>query len=334
MNIAPAHLASLKAFGYTEMEARFLYIVATHSGYFVARQFLAFTGAHWGHRTTNFWSKLHANQHARTDCFPKSGSFYHLFAHRLYRQIDRANIRNRRDHEIEFIQRRIGILDFVLSHLDCKYLETEQEKVGFFCNQVKVPKQILPFRIYYSQRSSEPTVRHFVDRFPMFLQDADSLPVVTFTYLQSAESSLTGFVRHLEDYRPLFRHLPELRFRYLARFDSHFKKAQELFNSVIALPLGSDPTGDLIRYFQIRRAWDQGRYASLTEADLVYRNQSRTRFAGQRFESLYRGWALGNVAESDIRREFKGNDGKVGVQFDTELLSPRPVSDRNADPSG
>lgn len=32
-------------FGYTEAEARFLYIVATHSGYFTLRQYLGFTGA-------------------------------------------------------------------------------------------------------------------------------------------------------------------------------------------------------------------------------------------------------------------------------------------------
>jgi hypothetical protein len=334
MNIAPAHLASLKALGYTEMEARFLYIVATHSGYFAARQFLAFTDAHWGKRTTNFWSKLHANKHARTECFPKSGTVYHLFARRLYRQIDRENIRNRRDHEIDFIQRRIEILDFVLSHLDCEYLETEQEKVSVFCKKLKVPKLILPSRVYHSQRGSEPTIRHFVDKFPMFLQDVNSLPVVTFTYVQGAESSLTEFVRHLEDYRPLFQHLAEFGFRYLARFDSHFKKAQELFNSVIALPLGSDAAGDLIRYFQVRHAWDLGRYGSLTEADLVYRSQSRTRFAGQQFENLYGGWTVGNLAESDIRREFKGGGCKVRVQFDTELVSRRSVLHRNADQTG
>jgi hypothetical protein len=48
MNIAPVHIDALKALGYTEAEARFLYLVATHSGYFVARQFLAFANAHWG----------------------------------------------------------------------------------------------------------------------------------------------------------------------------------------------------------------------------------------------------------------------------------------------
>jgi hypothetical protein len=52
MNIEPGHLNALQALGYTEAEARFLHIVATHSGYFRARQFLGFHGAHWGKRTT------------------------------------------------------------------------------------------------------------------------------------------------------------------------------------------------------------------------------------------------------------------------------------------
>src|SRR5260370_39555956 len=65
MNITPTHLEALKAFGYTEVEAQFLYLVATHSGYFTPRQFLAFTGAHWGKRTTTFWRKLQSQKHAR-----------------------------------------------------------------------------------------------------------------------------------------------------------------------------------------------------------------------------------------------------------------------------
>jgi len=94
MNIAPVHIDALKALGYTEAEARFLYLVATHSGYFVARQFLAFANAHWGERTTTFWNKLHTQKHARAERFPKSGIVYHLFSRRLYHQIDRENIRN------------------------------------------------------------------------------------------------------------------------------------------------------------------------------------------------------------------------------------------------
>src|SRR2546425_1143069 len=100
MNIKPSHLEALQALGYTESEARFLYIVATHSGYFVARQFLAFTCGHWGKRTTTFWDKLYTKKHGRTEYFPKSGKVYHLFSRKLYRQIGRENLRNRREHEM------------------------------------------------------------------------------------------------------------------------------------------------------------------------------------------------------------------------------------------
>jgi hypothetical protein len=322
MNIAPAHLEALKALGYTEAEARFLYIVATHSGYFVARQFLAFTAAHWGYRTNTFWNKLHTKKHARTERFPKSGTVYHLFSRRLYRQIDRENIRNRREHEIDFIQRRIAMLDFVLLHPEWKYLETEPDKVSFFCDQRKVPNHFLPCKVYHGQSTSQPTVRYFVDKFPMFLgADASApSPVVTFTYLQGPETHLTDFVRHLEAYLPLFRQLSEFRFLYLARVDFHFQKAKELFDSLVAIPLGSDVSADLLRYFQVRKAWDLSRYTSLTEADLVFRNQAKTRFGGQRFEHLYRGWKVARVSESDIRHEFGASNRHATVHFAAEVL--------------
>ena len=331
MNIAPVHLDALQAFGYTEAEARFLYIVATHSGYFVARQFLAFTAAHWGYRTNTFWNKLHSKKHARTESFPKSGTVYHLFSRRLYRQIDRENIRNRRQHEIEYVQRRIGMLDFVLSHPQWKYLETEPEKVSFFCDQLKVPKHFQPSKIYHGQRTSQPTVRYFVDKFPMFFGNGASSTVVTFTFLQGQEASLTEFVHHLEVYLPLFRQLSEFRFLYLARVDSHFEKAKEVFVSLVATPLGSDVSADLSRYFRIRKAWELSRYTSLTEADLIFRNQAKSRFAGQRFEHLYRAWKVGRVTESDLRQEFGSGDRHVIVHFATEVLCRFEVRGQEAE---
>jgi hypothetical protein len=332
MNIAPAHLSALQALGYTEAEARFLYIVATHSGYFVARQFLAFTNAHWGYRTNTFWNKLHTKRHARTECFPKSGTVYHLYSRRLYRQIDRENIRNRREHEIEYIQQRIGMLDFVLSHPQWKYLETEPEKVSFFSNQLKVPNHFLPSKLYLGQRTSQPAIRYFVDKFPMFLGDDASSPVVTFTYLQGQEANLTGFAHHLEAYRPLFRKLTEFRFLYLARFDSQFEKAKELFNSLVIVPLGSDVSAELVRYFQIRKAWDLSKYGSVTDADLIFRNQAKSRFVGQRFEHLYRGWKVGRVSDSDICQEFGCSSLHATVHFTTEVL--RRVAVPEQEPEG
>src|SRR6266849_3081297 len=336
MNIARVHLDALKALGYTEAEARFIYIVATHSGYFVARQFLAFTAGHWGARTATFWNKLHTKRHARTECFPKSGTVYHLFSRRLYRQIDRENIRNRRQHEIEYIQRRIGMLDFVLSHPQWKYLETEADKINFFSDQLKVPNYFFPSKIYHGQRTSQPTVRYFVDKFPMYLDSDTSSPspVVTFTYLQGSEASLTEFVHHLEAYLPLFRQLSAFRFLYLARVDSHFEKAKELFHSLVAIPLGSDVSVDLFRYFQIRKAWDLSRYTSLTEPELIFRNQAKNRFAGQRFEHLYRGWKVGRVTEADIHQEFGCSNRHATVHFATEFLCRFAVPEQEPEGKG
>src|SRR6266404_7415275 len=169
MSIAPVHIDALKALGYTQAEARFLYLVATHSGYLVARQFLAFANAHWGERTTSFWNKLQIQKHARTERFPKSGVVYHLFSRRLYRQIDRENIRNRREHEIEYVQRRIGILDFVFLNQGYQYLETEPDKVRFFCGTLNIQKHCLPAKLYLGRKTSSTSVRYFVDKFPMFL---------------------------------------------------------------------------------------------------------------------------------------------------------------------
>ena len=130
-----------------------------------------------------------------------------------------------------------------------------------------------------------------------------------------AEANLTEFVRHLETYLPLFRQLSEFRFLYLARVDSHFEKATELFDSLVTIPLGSDVSADLLRYFQIRKAWDLSQYASLTEADLIFRNQAKARFAGQRFEHLYRGWKVGRVTETGIRQDFGGSERRATVHF-------------------
>ena len=108
---------------------------------------------------------------------------------------------------------------------------------------------------------------------------------------------------------------------YLAKVHAYFEKAKELFNALVTVPLGSDASADLLRYFQIRKAWDLGRYGSLSEADLIFRNQAKTRFTGQHFEHLYRGWKVGRVSEIDILQEF-GSALHVIVHFATEVLHP------------
>jgi hypothetical protein len=327
MKIESVHVRALEALGYTEEEARFLYVVATHSGYFVARQFLAFAGVQWGKRTTLFWNKLQSKKHARTASLPRHAAVYHLFARKLYRQLGRENLRNRRRHELEYVRKRIAILDFVLGNPGLSYLETEADKVAFFCRDLKVEAQYLPSKTYVSHRSVQPTVRYFVDRFPMFFEDHESASrVVTFSFIQGSEANLSAFVHHLHSYSSLFRELREIRFLYLAGIDAHFAKARELFHALVTVPLQSNPADDLLRYFAIRKAWDLHQYGSLSEAELIFRNLSKARFAGQRFEHFYRAWKAERVSESHIRATFQGHHLPHTTHFETRILKPFAVS--------
>ena len=58
MSIPEDKLTKLRAFGYTEVEGRFLYLVATDSGYFTLRQFLDFVHAKSGKRNARLVEKL------------------------------------------------------------------------------------------------------------------------------------------------------------------------------------------------------------------------------------------------------------------------------------
>jgi hypothetical protein len=328
MNLPRTQIDALEALGYTEEEARFLYLVATHSGYFLARQFLGFTGASWGKRTMLFWNKLQADRHARTYRFAKGGAAYHLFSRKVYREIGRENLRNRREHALEYIRTRIAMLDFVLGNLDLEYLETEPDKVAYFCTERKLPKHELPSKTYTGRHTVTPTVRYFVDRYPMFFSPGSvGSRTLTLTYIQDTEANLTGFVHHLQMYLPLFRELSEFRFLFLARTDAHFVKASELFRDLVTIPLQSNPAEDLLRYFAIRKAWDLAKYTSLTEGDLIFRNLAKERFAGTRFEHLYRVWKIGRVADAAIRDDLRGSDKPHTVQFETQTLRAIGSSD-------
>jgi hypothetical protein len=326
MNIDAVYLSALQAFGYTEEEARFLYIVATHSGYFVARQFLAFAGVQWGKRTTLFWNKLQSHKHARTGSLPRHRAVYHLFARKVYRQLGRENLRNRRRHEIEYIQTRIAILDFVLANPELSYLETERDKLAFFCRDLNIEARHLPSKAYLGRRTVQPTVRYFVDRFPMFFSEPKSpTKIVTLSFIQGSEVSLSAFVHHLQTYSPLFRELREFRFLYLSRIEAHFAKARELFHALVTVPLESNPADDLLRYFAIRKAWELHQYGSVSEADLVFRNVSRDRFSGERFEHFYRAWKADRLPESQIRATFQGHHLPHLAHFEARVLKPFAV---------
>jgi len=326
MTIPRDQIEALKAFGYTEDEARFLYLVATHSGYFLAPQFLSFVGAKRGYRTHSLTQKLITQGHASMREYRRNGCIYHLYSRKLYAQIGRENLRNRRRHRLEAIKTRLLSLDFILANQGYQYLEGESEKLAHFTEVLHIQKQCLPVKLYTGGANGEPTLRYFVDRFPLFFSPpvSGTPPVVTFSYVDPGVEKLTGFVTHLSQYQPLFRELPTFQFLYVSKSPMHFGKATELFKSLVKVPLESDIAADLIRYFKTQTVWETPEFRLLTKGDLLFLNQAKQRFKGDRFEALLRDWKVARITEAEIRAEFPARTQDRKVYFDTYLVPRQP----------
>ena len=322
MNIPQNQVALLMELGYTEPEARFLYVVATHSGYFILRQFLNFTGARRGKRSNLFARKVLNNGHGSVRDYLGYGSIYHLFSRTLYGQIEKGNLRNRRKHSFEYIRTRLVLLDFILANPEPEYLETEQDKVTFFCEKLNVAKEFLPGRVYEGGPGSRPTFRYFVDKFPMFLAPplTASPLVVTLSYVDSGLGTIAGFLTHLAAYQSLFRQLQAFRFLYISPTDAQFATATERFRSVVKQPLESDMSSEVLRYFQVRQRFEKRQYVVPITEDFEFLNEAKSRFHGDRFERLYKAWISGTVGEHALRHEFCQIERHRTVTFETHLV--------------
>lgn len=290
----------LHLLGYTRRESEFLFLVATHSGYFTNRQFKSFAQTESGSVSHAFIRKLLDRKHASYHAYRSGGRVYHLFARKVYQAIERENLRTRKKHELEYVKTRLVALDFVLGHPEHRYLETEAEKVAFFEKEWNVSRGTLPVKQYRARRSAEITPRYFVDRFPMFVDRLSSPPVVIFTYVDAGAVTLEAFGTHLRAYFGLFQALPKLEFIYLAPTARLFKTAESEFHHVLYGVRGHAKSVNLLHYFQVRKAWEaKERVAS---AEVVLLKEAQARYAGRQFEELYEKWRGGVIADTEVTR--------------------------------
>ena len=323
MKLPASHIERIQQLGYTESEARFLYIVAVFSGYFTLRQFRLFTGSGCGKRPTRFAQKLIAQGHARICSHAGSAPLFHLFSRTVYGEMDKDNLRNRKRHSIDFMRTRIALLDFILANQEFAYLETEQDKVNFFCNEMGIAQDCLPAKVYEGATPDQQTIRYFVDKFPLFL--APPLPgvppVVTFSYVDCGFQRPSSFASHLGTYARLFQKLNHFRFLYVAAKGAYFHAAEERFRSLIKRPLEADWSNDILKYFQIRTKWESHEYLIPVTEDLEFLRDARERFQGNELEHLYRSWRLGEFRDCEFRAKISERKPVRAVYFDTYVIN-------------
>lgn len=317
---------SLSDLGYSELEARFLYLVVTHSGYFTRQQFLKFSGKSKGWAVHRFTQKLLARGHAKVTPLLHGTYLFRLCSRQIYEDLERPDLRIRSTCSDEFILTRLLALDFVIAHPILNYLETSAEKLTFFAEKMAFPMQILPGKVYAGIPSLQRKKRHFTDRLPIYLDSENlppgALPRPVFVYCDPYPKSLDAFKTHLERYEDLLYRLPDFRFIYASPYPKKLDRAKAMFDRVMRLQERLD-LAELVRYFRVRWLWDEWKHTELTREDRDRVRAGDKRFCGEPFTSAYRKWCQEPIGETELRT-FLGPAALIqSYRFETYLLPER-----------
>jgi len=319
----PEHIEALIDLGYNEQESRFLYLVATHSGYFTLRQFLDYTGTAKGWNVHQFTSKSIRLGLVRVATCGYRTSLFNLYSRKVYGALDRDNLRNRRRLSNELIRTRLLILDFVLAHPGLEYLETEAEKVAYFREQLAVPEALIPGRVYKGIDPNSTTKRCFVDRFPVFFSAASDCPpgelTPTFVYCDSANRGLFHYITHLRHYEHFLRRLSGFYFVYAAPSSAKFHRAEQFSRSTFEENSAGN-VRSIARYFRVRRLWEENKHSLLTRADRDLLRYGNQRYRDEFSESVYRKWAAGGTEEQALEALLEAYQTAPKWRFRTHLL--------------
>ncbi len=321
MRFPNAQIESIESFGYTQREARFLYIVAIHSGYFTQRQYTAFASRKSGYVAHAFTSKLISKAHATEHKYQNNARVFHFTHKGMYSAIGKENIRNRRTHTFEFMKTRVAILDFVLGHLQHDYLEGEAEKVQYFEKRFNIRPQDMPGRTYRGANKVPDTIRYFVDKFPMFLDSTvEGEPLMTFTFIDSGVGNLDAFKTHLGAYSSFLSRVPRFAFIFASPQWPLLQAAEKHFKEVTD-PRSGKLSEQIVRYFRLRVDWEAKRFELLRDADIEFMNHAKQCFTDETFERAFADWKAAGLTERELVAVLENRPRPIQrIQFKTCVL--------------
>jgi hypothetical protein len=284
---------SLSRTGYTRDDAAFLCLAATHSGYFVRRQFNEFLHQPRGGAAARFIEKLLATGHAQVVHFRLNRLIYHIRTLKVYARLYQTDNRNRREKAPLTVKRKLMCLDFVLAHREQRFLGSEAEKVAYFTEVRGIPIERLPVRRYEPRGPGEVALRYFVDKLPVYVSGNDDAPVVHFAYVDEGAESLDTFETFLNQYRALFADLGAFEVIYVVADPLWAQKAQRVFNRRYARVV-DDVQARMCRFFEMRQKWEARDFSGFTTEKVIQYREEKQHFSGPQFEELYRRWLSGD----------------------------------------
>lgn len=305
MTTDPDRSRVLEGFGYTARQAQFLLLVALHGGYFLRRQYVAFTGSAHGQAAVRFLTSAVTRAHVRVLPYGRTGHVFHLCARPLYAAIGDEHNRNRRVAEWDAVMRKLMTVDFVLAHPTAKFWATEADKAELL-RELAVPEAMWPARHYAPKQSGGgATTRYFVDKMPWYRGEGESKLWLAYV---DAERTLHGFETFLSQYRLVLASVPS-GVTYVA--PSAWRGAVDAAFTRALAPDGAHAVNQttIVDYFRIRRQVDAKLFAALSVAQLDRFRERRTQFATPAFEALYERWVMsdhGSLSSSEVACAMRG----------------------------
>jgi hypothetical protein len=283
----------LKAFGYTETEARFLELVIRIGGYFVRRQFNHFAACKTGKRTQDFVQKLITHGHARMTVNRHARQVIHVHFKPFYLAFDCEENRNRRPHQPRAILARLMALDYQLANLEAVLLASESSK-----------------RTYLSERCGVSS-GHGGSRVENLLisRPAEETASPSFLYIDDGAVALAGLETALRRAVPIFEQVHTFDLLYLASHAGLFQKAEAIFRrTVLGLGNGSNKRLDmdrLLHYFAELHRYEDRQTADFDKRRLDQLRDLKDEFSAPIHAALYHLWR--ESGETAVRSRLASN---------------------------
>jgi hypothetical protein len=288
-SVSAGRVDAVRAFGFTERQARFLVTVLVHSGVFIERQYRAFAGIAHGQNTRDFVTKLVSRGYA-TAITPGAlhrGRLFHVQYKPLYEAIGEPNNRNRKPASLGRFVERLMLLDAVLADRHYMWLGTERDKMQYFFSGLlkdNLPKDWYPHLTF--GEGLEKTTRYFPEKLPIGVP-RDGGRRYMFVYLVTREVP-AEFRLFLLRYADVFKAVNEWTVRLLV--PRRFRKAAALYRyaarDVFTTRLTPMQVEELDWYFRARQG--QVMHPS-PDPDLNLAAGAR-KFGAARFRALHRMW--------------------------------------------
>jgi len=213
-------IVALKSLGYTERESAFLYIVATHSGYFLRRQFDYFIDRNKGSIAMRFLTKARAAGHVEFLDYKQRWYVYHLCSRSIYRLLGDPESQLRRRKGDAQIRARLMALDYVLENEGEHFLKSDADRIYFF----ERVRRVSPVLFTDDDGRLQPLLASF----PIVIADRErpAQSSVQFAFIDEGLSTAEKFLRFLSVNEPLLRALGSFEVVYISNSEFAFDSAK------------------------------------------------------------------------------------------------------------